>query len=181
MPTVAYDRRRNGYLTVREAAERLNMHFMSVYKLVQSGELPAAKIGSRWKIDPFQLDGWIARHGGQIRRWLLVGPDAALGRELAGRLGAGHLVETVPYGGLAEALAAPLDVVLVDAGDDPHAALAALAVVRSAEPRPFAVLLVGEPTRALIAGALECGLVSLLSTQALLRAADELGAALHWT
>lgn len=157
------------------------MHFMSVYKLVQSGELPAAKIGSRWKIDPFQLDGWIARHGGQARRWLLVGDEPALACELACRLGAGHQVTEVPFAGLRDALAEPYDAVLIHAGDDANAALAALGVVRTLEPRPFAVLLVGEPTRALIAGALETGLVSLLSVEALLRAADELGAVLHWT
>lgn len=156
------------------------MHFMSVYKLVQTGELPAAKIGSRWKIDPGQLDDWIARQGGQARRWLLLGPDQPLAEQLGQALGGGHQIEAVPFGAVADALDGA-DVVLINAAADHNAALAALAVVHRQRPRPFCLLLVDVPTRALVVGALEVGLVSLLSIDDLRSAADEVGAALHWT
>jgi excisionase family DNA binding protein len=49
------------FLTVRQVAERLNMHSMSVYKLLQSGSLPAIKVGKRWKIDAVKLEQWVNR------------------------------------------------------------------------------------------------------------------------
>ncbi len=152
-----------GYLTVRETAELLNMHFMSVYKLVQSGQLPALKIGSRWKIDPDQLGDWLARRRGAPREWLLLGSDAALAQDLAQVAPPGHRLGTVGYGQLNEALQLRPEVVLIDPAPDPAAALAALDLCQSQESPPLAVWLLRETDRDHLSPALDLGLLTILS------------------
>ena len=44
-------------LTLHEAAERLGVHYMTVYRHVRLGMLPAHKVGGSWRIDPADLAG----------------------------------------------------------------------------------------------------------------------------
>jgi excisionase family DNA binding protein len=46
----------SGYLSLHEAAERLGVHYMTVYRRVRLGILPARKVGGTWLIDPAELD-----------------------------------------------------------------------------------------------------------------------------
>jgi excisionase family DNA binding protein len=40
---------------MQEAAERLGVHYMTVYRYVRLGMLPARKVGASWRIDPADL------------------------------------------------------------------------------------------------------------------------------
>ena len=40
---------------LREAAEQLGVHYMTAYRYVRSGRLPARKRGSEWQVDPADL------------------------------------------------------------------------------------------------------------------------------
>ncbi len=51
----------SGRLTLNEAAERLGVHYMTVYRYVRLGMLPARKVGGTWRIDPEDLSA--ARSG----------------------------------------------------------------------------------------------------------------------
>ena len=42
-------------LTLHEAADRLGVHYMTVYRRVRLGMLPARKVGGTWRIDPVDL------------------------------------------------------------------------------------------------------------------------------
>jgi excisionase family DNA binding protein len=42
-------------LTLHEAADRLGVHYMTVYRRVRLGMLPAHKVGGSWRIDPTDL------------------------------------------------------------------------------------------------------------------------------
>lgn len=44
-------------LTLHEAADRLGVHYMTVYRHVRLGMLPAHKVGGSWRIDPADLAG----------------------------------------------------------------------------------------------------------------------------
>jgi len=44
-------------LTLHEAANRLGVHYMTVYRRVRLGMLPAHKVGGSWRIDPADLAG----------------------------------------------------------------------------------------------------------------------------
>lgn len=169
------------YLTVREAAEVLSMHFMSVYKLVQTGRLPALKIGHRWKIDPGELDDWLARHRQCTRGWLLVGAAAGRADRLAGCLGPHDRLRVLDFGDLAAALADEPDVVLIDAVRDHHAALAALGLARRRPHPPLAALLIDPDDRAALEAALGQGVVTLVAWPPSAAAMEQLTALLHWT
>ncbi|HVM65676.1 MAG TPA: B12-binding domain-containing protein [Acidimicrobiales bacterium] len=48
--------RRREAITLHEAAERLGVHYMTAYRYVRTGRLPAVRDGAQWMIDPQDLD-----------------------------------------------------------------------------------------------------------------------------
>lgn len=49
--------------TVREAAEKLRVHFNTVYRLIASGEIQAVRVGKRRFVSKAVLDGMLAGKG----------------------------------------------------------------------------------------------------------------------
>jgi MerR family transcriptional regulator, light-induced transcriptional regulator len=49
-----------GLVTLHEAADRLGVHYMTAYRRVRLGILPARKVGGTWWIDPADLDRPVA-------------------------------------------------------------------------------------------------------------------------
>lgn len=47
------------WITVQEVAKYLQLSTMMVYKLAQSGQLPAVKIGRVWRFDQEAIDNWL--------------------------------------------------------------------------------------------------------------------------
>lgn len=48
-------------MTLREVAQYLGLHIMTVYKLTREGRVPAAKIGGQWRFKRDVLDEWLDR------------------------------------------------------------------------------------------------------------------------
>ena len=46
-------------MTLREVAQYLGLHAMTVYKLTREGRVPAAKIGGQWRFKRDVLDQWL--------------------------------------------------------------------------------------------------------------------------
>jgi len=46
-------------MTVREIAEYLGVHPMTIYKYVQDGKIPAFKIGASWRIRRDSIKKWM--------------------------------------------------------------------------------------------------------------------------
>ena len=46
-------------MTLREVAQYLGLHVMTVYKLTREGRVPAAKIGGQWRFKRDVLDHWL--------------------------------------------------------------------------------------------------------------------------
>ena len=46
-------------MTLREVAQYLGLHVMTVYKLTRGGQVPAAKIGGQWRFKRDVLDKWL--------------------------------------------------------------------------------------------------------------------------
>ncbi len=42
-------------LTLQQAADRLGVHYMTVYRYVRTGKLPATRVGRAWQVDPDDL------------------------------------------------------------------------------------------------------------------------------
>lgn len=47
-------------MTPLEAAEYLSLHVRTIYRLARSGEIPARKVGGRWRFRKDVLDKWLA-------------------------------------------------------------------------------------------------------------------------
>jgi excisionase family DNA binding protein len=45
--------------TIKEIADYLEVHPMTVYKYVQNGKIPAFKIGTSWRIRKESIEKWI--------------------------------------------------------------------------------------------------------------------------
>ena len=43
-------------ITLNEAAERLGLHYMTVYRYVRTGRLRATKVGAEWRVDPAAVE-----------------------------------------------------------------------------------------------------------------------------
>ncbi len=46
-------------LTVKDIAEYMDIHPMTIYKYVKDGRIPAFKIGSSWRIRRDSIQKWI--------------------------------------------------------------------------------------------------------------------------
>jgi excisionase family DNA binding protein len=42
-------------LTLQQAADKLGVHYMTVYRYVRTGKLPATRVGGGWQVDPNDL------------------------------------------------------------------------------------------------------------------------------
>jgi len=52
-------KRTSDIMTLREVAQYLGLHVMTVYKLTREGRVPAAKIGGQWRFKRDVLDEWL--------------------------------------------------------------------------------------------------------------------------
>ena len=43
-------------ITLHDAAERLGVHYMTAYRYVRTGRLPATREGAEWRVDPADVD-----------------------------------------------------------------------------------------------------------------------------
>lgn len=62
-------------MTTKEAAEYLNLNYMTVYKLAQRGRIPASKIGGNWRFKKEILDEWLTKKAVTIEGNVLVVDD----------------------------------------------------------------------------------------------------------
>src|SRR4051794_39840097 len=83
-------------ITLQEAADRLGVHYMTAYRYVRTGRLPARREGVQWMVDPADLQkmrapGRPPRRSGGVRP---EGPAKLAARMVAGdEAGAWTLVE----------------------------------------------------------------------------------------
>ena len=80
-----------GLLNLQEAADRLGVHYMTAYRYVRTGRLPATQIGSHWFVDPRDLPrvGAGAAVAGRPRAATRRSARQAAARRLEDRLVAG--------------------------------------------------------------------------------------------
>jgi excisionase family DNA binding protein len=52
-------------MTIRDVADYLDVHPMTIYKHVREGNIPAFKIGTSWRIRKDSIKKWIEENEGQ--------------------------------------------------------------------------------------------------------------------
>jgi excisionase family DNA binding protein len=55
-------------MTVREVADYLRMHEMTIYRMARQGEIPAYKVGNRWRFNRGRIEEWLGEHEVRDRR-----------------------------------------------------------------------------------------------------------------
>lgn len=57
-----------GTLSLKECAERLGVHYMTAYRYVRLGRLPASKVGAEWRVRESDLESLLATAAHPIER-----------------------------------------------------------------------------------------------------------------
>lgn len=83
---MVYKIEKNPWLTVSDVAHHLKLSEEMVYKLLHSGELPAIRIRTSWRIAREALDQWISVQRMHARYVRLPRPQAVVLRSLKQRL-----------------------------------------------------------------------------------------------
>lgn len=50
---------RPSIMTVKEVAKYLRMHETTIYRMASEGDLPAYKVGNRWRFKKERIDEWL--------------------------------------------------------------------------------------------------------------------------
>lgn len=105
-------------MTVEEVASYLRVTEKTVYRLLKRGDIPATKVGRRWRFDREAIDDWLQRHSVGDNATVLVIDDEevirALFKETLEELG--HTVIAAETGaeGLALVKQMDFDLVFID-------------------------------------------------------------------
>ncbi|MBF0491353.1 MAG: helix-turn-helix domain-containing protein [Deltaproteobacteria bacterium] len=62
MADFVVDQSRKEFLSIKEVANRLSLHEMTIYRLIKSKNLPAFKVGGQWRIQQQYLENWLTSH-----------------------------------------------------------------------------------------------------------------------
>jgi excisionase family DNA binding protein len=111
-----------GLLGLQEAADQLGVHYMTAYRYVRTGRLPARRVGNQWWVDPNDLpaaaagSAVVGRSRTETRRAsrvatarrledrLVAGDEPGAWTIVEGRLGSGSDPDDVLLDGLGEAM-----------------------------------------------------------------------------
>ena len=59
-------------LTTRDLQELMNVDRSTIYRMAESGKLPAIKVGRQWRFHKSILDEWFREHAATLRTTLLA-------------------------------------------------------------------------------------------------------------
>jgi excisionase family DNA binding protein len=153
-------------LTLREAAKKLRIAEVTLYRLVRHGKVPGVKVGGSWRFKPQVLDTWLVR-GGKRRgaRVLVVDDDPSL-LELVRTVvaGAGYAAAGASDGDRAiEVLKEePADLVFLDGLLPATSSLEVFKTAKRLNPQATIVLMTGYPDHPVVSEAIALGPLMLL-------------------
>lgn len=153
-------------MDVEEVADYLNLHLMTVYRMLQSGLLPAQKVGGRWRINKKELDKWLEEHASGTRKQVLVvDDDPEVGRLFKRTLQPERCtVDYVKTGEEAVKLVGEktYDLIFLDLLLPDIDGARTFAQIRKIDPEANVVLITAFPDSELVSEAMKHGAISLL-------------------
>jgi excisionase family DNA binding protein len=153
-------------MDVEEVARYLNLHLMTVYRMLQSGILPARKVGGRWRISKRELDEWLENYAGGTRKQILVvDDDPNIGRQFKRVLQQERCTVDIASQG-SEAIERVkeqvYDLIFLDLVLPDMDGAQTFARIRKIDPDAHVVLMTGYPDSELVSKAMRYGAISLL-------------------
>jgi len=153
-------------LTLREAAKKLRVAEVTLYRLARQGRVPAVKVGGGWRFEPGVLDAWLAHGGGRREARVLVVDDDPILLDLVRGIvaGAGYAAVTAPDGDRAIELLKEeaADLVFLDVLLPSTSSIEVFRTARQVNPRVTVVLMTGFPDHPVVAEAMALGPLVLL-------------------
>ncbi len=153
-------------LTLREAAKKLRVAEVTLYRLARQGRVPAVKVGGGWRFEPGVLDAWLAHGGGRREARVLVVDDDPVLLDLVRGIvsGAGYGAIAAPDGDRAVELLKEeaADLVFLDVLLPATSSLEVFRTARQVNPRVTVVLMTGFPDHPVVAEAMALGPLMLL-------------------
>ena len=64
------------FLTAKEVVKCLHVNLRTVYRLIQTGEIPAVRVGRLWRFRKTEIDAWVAKQHAE-RVWAMTERDIA--------------------------------------------------------------------------------------------------------
>ncbi|MFC1949782.1 response regulator [Chloroflexota bacterium] len=105
-------------MTIEEVERYLRFTRKTIYRLVKQGDIPAVKIGNKWRFDKELIDKWLRQSKENTKARILVIDDDELIRALFKEVleGEGHIVVTADTGekGLAYIMQQNFNLVFLD-------------------------------------------------------------------
>lgn len=153
-------------LTLREAAKKLRVAEVTLYRLARQGKIPAVKVGGGWRFTPEVLEAWLAHGGGRREvRVLVVDDDPVLLDLVRGIVsGAGYVAIAAPDGDRAIELLKEeaADLVFLDVLLPSTSSLDVFRTAKQVNPRVTVVLMTGYPDHPVVTEAMALGPLILL-------------------
>lgn len=153
-------------MTVDELEEYLRFTKKTIYKLVKQGDIPAIRIGSKWRFDKEIVDEWLRNSMERVRARILVVDDDQLIRSLFQEIleDEGHIVVTAETTaeGLEYVMAEDFDLVFLDlkmSGTDGPELFRQMKSVKNRLP---VVIITGYPGSELMERAIQYGPVGVM-------------------
>jgi len=136
-------------MTLEELAQYLRFTTKTIYKLLKQGNIPAAKIGSKWRFDKQVIDEWLHQHMKAKQANILVIDDDPLIQSLIKETleEAGHAVAIAGTGaeGIEEIKHRDFDLVFLDLKMPDIDGAELLKQIKRANPRLPVTIITGYP------------------------------------
>lgn len=151
---------------MREAAKKLRVAEVTLYRLARQGRIPAVKVGGGWRFKPEVLDAWLAHGGGRREARVLVVDDDGVLLDLVRSIvaGAGYAAVAASDGDRAIELLKeePADLVFLDVLLPSTSSVEVFRTAKQVNPHATVVLMTGFPDHPVVAEAMALGPLMLL-------------------
>jgi len=147
-------------MSIQEVASYLKVSPQTIYRRAQAGEIPAIKVGNRWRFRLTDIEGWLTDQRPTAKRVLVIDDDASITRLFVRTLEPrGHEVAVARNGeeGLKEVMRYHFDLIFLDMVLPGMSGPETMREIMRLDGQAKFILITGYPDSALLEQALSLG------------------------
>lgn len=154
-------------MTIEELEKYLRFTRKTIYKLLKDGEIPAIKIGNKWRFDKEEIDGWLRQSSNGNKKRILVIDDEEMMLDIFKETleEAGHIVQTASNGteGIACVTRLDFDLIFLDLKLPGIDGAETLREMRNVKKKLPVIIITGYPDSELMEQAIKQGPLAVIS------------------
>jgi excisionase family DNA binding protein len=154
-------------MTIEELEKYLRFTRKTIYKLLKESDMPAIKIGNKWRFDKEAIDGWLRQDNSNSRKHILVVDDEEMILSIFKETleDEGHIVETAGNGaeGLARIKQQDFDLIFLDLKMPGTDGAETLREMRNVKKKLPVIIVTGYPDSELMEKAIKQGPLAVIS------------------